>query len=82
MEVIRNDTVVHFLHGLFNVCFDNGMISEVWSHGIINPIPKCSTFDPYGSMSYQGITLASAVYKLYVGVLDYRLKFGLTSMAS
>ncbi len=47
----------------------------VQSQGIINPIPKRSTLDPRDPIIYWGITLASAVYKLYIRyrVLNYRL---------
>ncbi len=41
--------------------------------GIINPIPKDNTLDPIDPMSYRGITLACAMYKLYCGVLNSRL---------
>ena len=41
--------------------------------GIINPIPKSSTMDPRDPLSYRGITLASAMYKIYCAVLNKRL---------
>ncbi|CAG2252315.1 unnamed protein product [Mytilus edulis] len=49
------------------------MIPELWSRGIITPIPKSSTSDPRDPMSYRGITLAPTSYKLYCGVLNSRL---------
>ncbi|CAG2251188.1 unnamed protein product [Mytilus edulis] len=46
----------------FNVC-----------HGSASII-KCSSSDPRDPLSYRGITLAPATYKLYCGVLDCRLR--------
>lgn len=37
-EVLRNDTTVLFLHALYNICFDNGVVPSIWSKCIINPI--------------------------------------------
>ena len=45
-EVLCNDTSVSFLHVLFNICFDKGIIPSLWNKCIINPIPKSSTTDP------------------------------------
>ena len=40
---------------------------------IINPIPKSSSTDPKDPLSYRGIALASAMYKIYCNVLNSRL---------
>jgi hypothetical protein len=45
-EVLKNDTTVHFLHVLFNVIFDSGVVPGIWGRCIINPIPKSSSADP------------------------------------
>ncbi len=37
----------------------------MWIKGIINPIPKDNTLNPRDPMSYRGITMACAMYKLY-----------------
>ena len=55
VEVLRNDTSVSFLHVLFNVCFDKSIIPSMWNKCIINPIPKSSTIDHRGPLSYRGI---------------------------
>ena len=73
IEVLKNDTALEFLHKLFNICFDSGRIPTLWSRGIIHPIPKNSTVDNRNPLCYRGITLASAAYKLYCGVLNNRL---------
>ena len=73
VEVLKNDTAVSFLHVLFNVCFDNGIVPADWGKCIINPIPKSSTTDRRDPLSYRGICLAPAMYKLYCSVLNSRL---------
>ena len=73
IEVLKNDTAVAFLHVLFNICFDNGIIPTEWGKCIINPIPKSSTSDRRDPLSYRGISLAPAMYKLYCSVLNRRL---------
>ena len=73
VEVLCNVTSVSFLHVLFNVCFDKGIVPSAWSKCIINPIPKSSTTDPRDPLSYRGIALASAMYKLYCSVINSRL---------
>lgn len=72
-EIFRNNTSVSFLHVLFNVCFNTGVIPTEWGKGIVNPIPKSSTNDPRDPMSYRGITIAPSMYKLYCYVLNQRL---------
>ncbi|CAG2195601.1 unnamed protein product [Mytilus edulis] len=73
MEMYKNQTAINALTQVFNICYNTGMIPELWSRGIITPIPKSSTSDPRDPMSYRGITLAPTSYKLYCGVLNSRL---------
>ena len=72
-EVLKNDTTVFFLYVLFNLCFQNSVAPTIWSKTIINPIPKSSTLDPRDPLSYRGISLASAVYKVYCRIINTRL---------
>jgi len=72
-EFFKNDTAVSFLHILFNVCFNSGKIPSDWGKGVVNPIPKSGTTDPRDPLSYRGITLAPAMYKLYCNVLNNRM---------
>ena len=58
---------------MFNLCFDSGYVPSNWGKGIINPIPKSNTADPRDPLSYRGITLAPATYKLYCSILNERL---------
>ncbi|XP_052808975.1 uncharacterized protein LOC128237452 [Mya arenaria] len=73
VEVLNNDASVSFLHVLFSICFDKGIVPSLWSKCIINPIPKSSTADKRDPLSYRGISLASSMYKLYCHVLNSRL---------
>ena len=52
-EVLRNDTSISFLHILFNICFDTGVIPSDWGKCIINPIPKSCTNDRRDPLSYR-----------------------------
>lgn len=72
-EVLKNDVSVLFLHVLFNVCFNKGTVPAIWGKCVIKPIPKSSSTDPRDPLSYRGIALASAVYKLYCSVINERL---------
>ncbi len=40
---------------------------------VINPIPKSSTADDRLPSQYREITLATAIYKIYAGILNKRL---------
>ena len=73
VEVLKNDTAVSFLHVLFNICFDNGIVPSEWGKCIINPIPKSSTSDRRDPLSFRGLSLAPSMYKLYCSVLNRRL---------
>ena len=80
-DVFRNDTSVSILHVLFimfNVCFPSGVIPSEWGKCIINPISKSNTDHHRDPLSYRGISLAPATYKLYCSVLNERLDKWLT----
>ena len=70
VDVLKNDSAISFLHILFNVCFEKGVILSDGGKGIINPIPKSSTADPPDPLSYHGITLMNVLYKIYCSVLN------------
>ncbi|XP_053403285.1 uncharacterized protein LOC128558364 [Mercenaria mercenaria] len=73
VEVLRNDISIYFLHVLYNVCFNSGVTPVIWNKCIINPIPKSATADPRNPLSYRGISLTSAMYKIYCMILNARL---------
>ena len=64
-EVLKNDVTVCFLHVLFNICFNKGLVPGIWGKCVIKLIPKSSSTDPRDPLSYRGIALASSVYKMY-----------------
>ena len=72
-EVLQNDMSVSFLHILFNICFDTGVIPSDWGKCVINPIPKSCTSDRRDPLSYKGIALAPSMYKIYCFILNERL---------
>ncbi len=73
VEVLNNNGCKQYLLQLFNVCLNVGTIPVAWSRGIINPIPKNPKDDPRDPLNYRGITMTSAVYKLYCSILCHRL---------
>ena len=73
VELYKNETSLFALTRIFNICFNCGKVPEMWSKGVITPIPKNSTSDPRDPMMYRGITLAPVSYKLYCGILNARL---------
>ena len=78
-ELLRNENVViRLLHCLFNVCFKNGIIPDVWRKVIIHPIlkeaGKCT--EP---LKYRGLALQSCVFKASCHVLNVRLSKHLES---
>lgn len=73
VEVLHNAAALKCMHTLYTKCFDEWITPSVWAMGVINPIPKSPSNDPREPLSYRGITLASAVYKLYCHVLNARL---------
>ena len=74
LEALRSNRVKQFLLILFNKCFESSSIPVIWSKGIIVPIPKCFTKDNRIPGNTRGLTIASAVYKLYCSILNQRLE--------
>ena len=58
---------------LFNVCFEEGHIPDVWARGIICPILKDPKNDHRDPLNYRGITITSAANKLFCSILNNRL---------
>ena len=73
-EVLKNGSVISFLHKLCNLCYGTGKIPEIWYKSIISPIPECSTSDPRDPLSYRGIAITPVVYKVYCSLLNDRIK--------
>ena len=73
MDVLKNDSACFFLLRLFNVCFAVGKVPTEWSKCVLNPIPKSSSLNKIDPLSYRGIALAPASYKLFCGLINNRL---------
>ena len=73
MEVLKCRNIRQTLCVLFNKCFTLGKIPNMWKMGIITPVPKSSTSDTRDPLSYRGIHITSALYKLYCNILNERL---------
>lgn len=72
-EVLKNHHLLNVLSSLFNQCFTLGKIPDLWKCGIITPVVKSSTTDTRDPLSYRGITITPAIYKLYCNILNNRL---------
>ena len=73
IDVLKNESAIQFLLRLFNTCLQTGKVPSQWSKYVLNPIPKSSTVDKRDPLSYRGIALAPASYKLFCGILNNRL---------
>lgn len=76
-ETVKFHILAGHLLTLFNRCFLAGIYPPLWNVGIISPVFKKK--DPVGSAArldlnnYRGITIASALYKVFATLLDKRL---------
>lgn len=64
-ELLKNDSALVMLDSLFNRCFMSRSVPPAWSKGIITPALKSSIIDARDPLSYEGITLAPCMYKIY-----------------
>ena len=71
--MLKAQPVIDYLHSLFNLCLDSGLIPSIWRKAIITPLPKDNTKDPRIPLHYRRISLLCAVSKLYSSVLNNRL---------
>jgi hypothetical protein len=74
VALLKNQTALSALVRIFNVCYTNGKVPSLWSKGVITPIPNSLRSDRNNPLSFRGITLAPATYKLFCGILDFRLR--------
>ena len=66
-----NDSIIYYLHLLFNKIFDTGYFPDVWCDGYIVPIHKKGSVEKVEN--YRGITLLSILGKLFTNILNSRL---------
>ena len=71
---LRNRVVGDFVFKLCSRCFESGQMPEAWQRGIILPIPKKRTRGPPDPNLYRGISLLSAVYKVFCTVMKSRVE--------
>jgi len=57
---------------MFKRCYEDEEIPEEWARGLVVPIPK--TTDGRKIENYRGISLMSLVGKVFITVLNTRLK--------
>ena len=78
VEVLKNNSAINILHRLFLICFRTGFIPDDRNYSITSPTPKSSTSYIRNPINYRGISLGSACYKVYCGVLNMRLETWVT----
>ena len=73
VELLHSIHVRQFLTKLYNSCFQNGVVPNMWNHGILTPIIKNSNIDRRIITNYRGITLIPHICKIYSSIMNYRL---------
>jgi hypothetical protein len=72
-----NEKCLVALWWLFKGCYESEEIPEEWARGLVVPIPKTadgSSLDGRKIENYRGISLMSIVGKVFISVLNARLK--------
>ena len=72
-EVIKNPKICKVLFTLFNFCFQNHIVLNLWLKSIVKPIPKSPEKSLYVPMNYRGISLISCIAKIYSSILNSRV---------
>ena len=72
-NMIKNSTllILSCFSKLFNACLNYGIYPEKWAEGYIMPLHKGN--DIYDPGNYRGLTITSAIGKLFNRVLNERL---------
>jgi hypothetical protein len=70
--MIKNSTssILSCFSKLFNACLNYGIYHEKWAEGYIMPLHKGN--DIYDPGNYRGLTITSAIGKLFNRVLNER----------
>ena len=71
-ELLCDKNVINLLHSLFHVCFQGGIVPNIWKKAIIHPIPKTKvqSTDP---LKYHGLALQSCIFKVFCNILNTRI---------
>ena len=72
-EIFKNPMSICILYDLFNFCFVNALIPNLWRKLIISPIFKGKGKDPRNPLSYRPIALICNPCKFYANILNKRL---------
>ena len=72
-DILKNSSSILLLTKLFNLCFSSRKVPDAWLQALIYPLPKSPSNDPRIPLNYRGISLLSAVSKLYTSTLNTRL---------
>ena len=64
-------TLIKCYKKIFNACLVSGIYPEKWAEGCITPLYKAN--DMYDPGNYRGLTITSAIGKLFNRVLNQRL---------
>ena len=70
---MKSGRITEWLHTLFSFCFAQSILPSVWHKAFITPIPKSADKDPFVPLNYRGISLLSCVFKVYTGILNFRI---------
>ena len=54
--------------------FYSWKVPKIWNSGFIVPVQKSTTSDAREPLSYLGINVTPAIYKLYCNILNERLQ--------
>ena len=79
LDLISNEMLKHSqsflipcIYKFFNMCYTFGVYPQAWANGYIIPIFKSD--DPNNPSNYRGITITSALGKLFNSILNCRLE--------
>ena len=65
------NSLIEYMHILFNKIFDTGIFPDAWGEGYIVPLHKKGSIE--NVENYRGITLLSVIGKLFTNILNTRL---------
>ena len=72
-EILKQPKLVTMIHKLFQFCFENRIVPDIWKKAVIVPIPKGASKDPHVPLNYRGISLLNCVAKVYSAIINNRI---------
>ncbi|KAK6171753.1 hypothetical protein SNE40_018186 [Patella caerulea] len=67
------------IHKMFNYCLKTGSFPERWVDGLVVPLPKIK--NPSSADDFRGLTITSAVGKLFISIITTRITKYLDSVS-